>query len=56
VRQSPADGFLFSVFLASKLGPEYIALGGGLQDMDPDSKEGKEIDSTLDALDKLCAK
>ena len=42
--------------LAAKLGPEYIALVGGLQEMDPDSKESKEIDSTLDALDKLCAK
>ena len=42
--------------LAGKLGPEYIALVGGLQAMDPDSKDSKEIDSTLDALDKLCAK
>jgi hypothetical protein len=42
--------------LAGKLGPEYIALVGGLQAMDPDSKGSKEIDSTLDALDKLCAK
>ena len=42
--------------LAGKLGPEYIALVGGLQAMDPDSKGSKEIGSTLDALDKLCAK
>jgi hypothetical protein len=42
--------------LAGKLGPEYIALVGGLQAMDPDSKGSKEIDSTLDALDKLCTK
>src|ERR1700680_4232260 len=42
--------------LATKLGPEYIALMNGLQDMDPDSEEGKEIGSTLEALDKLCAK
>jgi hypothetical protein len=42
--------------LATKLGPEYIALMNGLQDMDPDSEEGKEIGSTLDALNKLCAK
>jgi hypothetical protein len=41
--------------LATKLGPEYIALMNGLQDMDPDSEEGKEIGSTLEALDKLCA-
>ena len=42
--------------LATKLGPEYIALMNGLQDMDPDSEDGKEIASTLEALDKLCAK
>jgi hypothetical protein len=33
-----------------------MALMGGLQDMDPDSKNGKEISSTLEVLDKLCAK
>jgi hypothetical protein len=42
--------------LAAKLGPEYIALVGGLQHMDPNSKDSKEIESTLDAFDKLCAK
>jgi hypothetical protein len=42
--------------LAAKLGPEYIALVGELQEMDPDSEGGKEIGSTLEALDKLCAK
>ena len=42
--------------LATKLGPEYIALMKELQDMDPDSEDGKEIGSTLEALDKLCSK
>ena len=42
--------------LAAKLGPEYIELVGELQDLDPDSEDGKEIASTLEALDKLCAK
>ena len=42
--------------LATKLGPEYIALMDGLQDMDPESEDGKEIASTLDVLNKLCAK
>jgi hypothetical protein len=42
--------------LAAKLGPEYIALMDGLQDMEPDSEQGKEIGSTLDVLNKLCAK
>jgi len=42
--------------MGSKIGPEYVALMDGLQDMDPDSKEGQEIGTTLEALDKLCAK
>jgi hypothetical protein len=42
--------------LATKLGREYIALMNELQDMDPDSEDGKEIGSTLEALDKLCSK
>jgi len=42
--------------LAAKLGPEYIELVGELQDLDPESEDGKEIASTLEALDKLCAK
>jgi hypothetical protein len=41
--------------LSAKLGPGYIALMGELQDMDPDTEDGKEITSTLEALDKLCA-
>ena len=40
--------------LGKKLGPEYVALIDGLQDIDPESEEGREISSTLDALDKLC--
>ena len=42
--------------LTTKLGPEYIALMNELQDMDPDSEDGKEIGSTLEALEKLCSK
>jgi len=42
--------------LAAKLGPEYTELLVGLQDLDADSEDGKEIASTLEALDKLCAK
>src|SRR4029078_5997412 len=42
--------------LSAKLGPEYIALMGELQDMDRDSEDGKQIASTLEALDNLCAK
>jgi hypothetical protein len=42
--------------MGEKIGLEYIALMDGLQDLDPESKEGKEIGDVLEALDKLCAK
>ncbi len=42
--------------MGTKIGPEYVALMDGLQDMDPNSKEGEEIGGMLEALDKLCAK
>jgi hypothetical protein len=42
--------------LGKKLGPEYVALMDGLQEMDPNSQDGQEIGSTLEALDNLCAK
>ncbi len=42
--------------LATKLGPDYVALIGGLDDIDPDSKEAHDIGSALASLDKLCAK
>jgi hypothetical protein len=42
--------------MGAKLGPEYIALMDSLQDVDPASKDGKEIGAVLDGLDKLCAK
>src|SRR5262249_20700912 len=42
--------------LGSKLGPEYAALMDGLEDIDPESEEGQEIESALVALDKLCTR
>jgi len=42
--------------LATKLGPEYVALMGQLEDIDPSSKEGQDVSSALGGLDKLCAK
>jgi predicted transcriptional regulator len=42
--------------MTKKLGPEYVALMEGLQDMDANSKVGKEIGETLEGLDKLCSK
>jgi hypothetical protein len=42
--------------LGTKLGPEYVALMDGLQEVDPNSQDGHEIGSMLEALDKLCVK
>lgn len=42
--------------MGNKIGPEFVALMDGLQDMNPDSKEAEEIGSILEALDKLCDK
>ena len=42
--------------MGAKIGPEYVALLDGLQDMDPGSKETEEIGSMLETLDKLCDK
>lgn len=42
--------------LGAKIGPEYVALMDGLQDMDPKSKDAEEIGNMLEALDKLCGK
>ena len=39
-----------------KLGPEFSAMMAALQDTDLESEDGQEIGSTLEALDKLCAK
>ena len=42
--------------LARKLGPEYVALMGELQDIDPNSKDAQDVSSALEGLDKLCPK
>jgi hypothetical protein len=42
--------------LEKNLGPEYVALMDGLQDIDPESDDGEEIGAALAALDKLCPK
>jgi hypothetical protein len=42
--------------MSQKLGPEYIALMDGLQDMDANSPTGKDIAAALDGLDALCTK
>jgi len=40
--------------LEKKLGPEYLALVNNLNNMDPNSPEGREIDSILAPLDGSC--
>ena len=42
--------------LSAKVGPEYVALMNGLENIDPNSKEGEEFGAILEGLDKLCAK
>jgi hypothetical protein len=42
--------------MSDKLGPEFISLMNRMQEMDPNSKEGKEITATLEGLDKVCAR
>ena len=41
--------------LEKQLGSEYLALVDETQDVDPNSKEGQEIESLFDKLDKSCA-
>jgi hypothetical protein len=41
--------------LGTKLGPEYVSLMDGLEEIDPNSPDGQEINSMLETLDKLCA-
>jgi hypothetical protein len=40
--------------LEKQLGPEYLALVEETQDVDPNSKEGQEVESIFEKLDKSC--
>jgi hypothetical protein len=42
--------------MGQKLGPEYVSLMSGLQQVDPSSADGKDFSAALEALDKLCKK
>jgi hypothetical protein len=42
--------------LGKKLGPEYAALMDGLQEVDPESEDGKQIGLMFEPLDKLCTR
>lgn len=40
--------------LSEKVGPEYISFMTKMQDVDPNSKEGKDINAAMEGLEKLC--
>ncbi|HZD89972.1 MAG TPA: hypothetical protein VE224_07725 [Pseudolabrys sp.] len=40
--------------MSEQLGPDYVALMDGLQELSPDSKEAQGISKTFDALDDKC--
>lgn len=42
--------------LQTTMGPEYLKLVAGLDEVDPQSKEGEELLSAFDPIDKLCEK
>jgi hypothetical protein len=42
--------------MGQTLGPEYVALTSGLDEIDPDSKDGQDLLSGFEALDRLCRK
>ena len=41
--------------LEKRLGPEYLSLMSGLQEIDPESDDGVEIEAMLRPLDRSCA-
>jgi hypothetical protein len=40
--------------LKKKLGPEFSTLADNLKDIDPNSQDGREIDSIINRLDQAC--
>ena len=40
--------------LGQKLGPDYMKLMASMEDVDPDSKDGKDLIAVLDTLDSQC--
>jgi hypothetical protein len=42
--------------LVKKLGPEYASLMDRVQEVDPESEDGKQIGLMLEPLDKLCVR
>jgi hypothetical protein len=42
--------------LAQKVGPDYVKVTAGMEDVDPDSKDGKDLIAVFDSLDASCPK
>ncbi|HEV3397053.1 MAG TPA: hypothetical protein VG100_12985 [Xanthobacteraceae bacterium] len=42
--------------LGQKIGPDYVKLMAGMDDVNPDSKDGKDLVAVLDSLDAMCPK
>ena len=42
--------------LSQKVGPDYVKLMGSMEEIDPDSKDGKELIAIFDSLDASCPK
>jgi hypothetical protein len=42
--------------LGAKLGPDYVKLMGSMEEVDPESKDGKELIAIFDSLDASCPK
>jgi hypothetical protein len=41
--------------MGQTLGPEYVALTSGLDEIDPESKDGRDLLSQFEVLDRLCS-
>jgi hypothetical protein len=42
--------------LAAKVGPDYVKLMASMEEVDPESKDGKELIAMFDSLDASCPK
>ena len=42
--------------LGAKLGPDYVKLMGSMEEVDPESKDGKDLIAIFDSLDQTCPK
>ena len=40
--------------LAQNIGPDYVKVMAGMEDVDPESKDGKELIGLFDSLDSSC--